>query len=56
MTHFLETISEQDFDNNVSRPETKWWLVTTTNITFYVNKLKNASLVQRKTQLLLKEG
>ena len=39
MARFLETVSEHDFEN-FDRPDTKWRYLSTTNITFYVNKLR----------------
>ena len=39
LSRFLETVSEHDFEN-FDRPDTKWRYLSTTNITFYVNKLR----------------
>ena len=44
LSRFLNTISEHDFSENISQPDTKWFYVSTTNITFYVNKLENAPI------------
>ena len=41
---FLHNISEENFRNTFSRPDTHWKFVQFTNITFYVYKLKNAPL------------
>ena len=39
LSRFLETLSENDFEN-FERPNTKWRYLSTTNIIFYVNKLR----------------
>ena len=50
LSRFLETISENDFEN-FERPNTKWRYLSTTNITFYVNKLRTAVIGQSVTLL-----
>ena len=45
LSRFLETISENDFEN-FERPDTKWQYLSTTNITFYVNKLRKTVIGQ----------
>ena len=49
LSRFLETISENDFVENFSRPDTKWAYLSTTNITFYDSKLKNIPIGQSET-------
>ena len=41
---FLHNISEENFRDTLSRPDTRWKFVQLTNITFYVYKLKDAPL------------
>ena len=41
---FLNTISEEDFLDSISRPDTKWKIYQATNILFFVHDLKNAPL------------
>ena len=49
LSRFLETTSEFDFLENFERPNTKWRYLSTTNITFYVNKLRKAVIGQSVT-------
>ena len=48
LSRFLETVSENDFEN-FDRPDTKWRYLSTTNVTFYVNKLRKAVIGQSVT-------
>ena len=48
LSRFLETVSENDFEN-FDRPDTKWRYLSTTNITFYVNKLRKTVIGQPVT-------
>ena len=48
LSRFLETVSEHDFEN-FDRPDTKWRYLSTTNITFYVNKLRKTVIGQSVT-------
>ena len=48
LSRFLETVSEHDFEN-FDRPDTKWRYLSTTNITFYVNKLRKTVIGQPVT-------
>ena len=41
---FLNSISEEDFLDNVFRPDTHWKIYRDTNILFFVHGLKNAPL------------
>ena len=49
LSRFLETISEFDFLENFERPNTKWRYLSTTNITFYVHKLRKTVIGQSLT-------
>ena len=40
LSRFLEPLSEFNFLENFERRDTKWWHLSTTNVTFYVNKLR----------------
>ena len=44
LVEFLYNISEENFSDTLSRPDTRWKFVQLTNITFYVYKLKVAPL------------
>jgi len=39
---FLNSIAEEEFLEKVKRPDASWKVVLISNLTFYVNKLKNA--------------
>ena len=41
---FLNSIAEENFIENITRPDTKWKIVQISNITFYVNHLQDAPL------------
>ena len=49
LSRFLETISEFNFLENFEKPDTKWRYLSTTNITFYVNKLRKTVIGQSVT-------
>ena len=49
LSRFLETVSEFNVLENFERPNTKWRYLSTTNITFYVNKLRKAVIGQSVT-------
>ena len=49
LSRFVETILENDFLENFSRPNTRWIYLSTTNITFYVNKLEKTPIRQSRT-------
>ena len=40
----LTSLAEESFFNKINRPDTKWKVVDITNITFYVNHVKDAPL------------
>ena len=42
LMNFLEKVAEEDFLDNVSRPDTKWKVHRATNILFFVHKLNDA--------------
>ena len=44
LVNFLNALSEEDFLETLTRPDTKWQIVDITNITFYVTKLKDMAL------------
>ena len=44
LVNFLNALSEEDFLETLTRPDTKWQIVDITNITFYVTKLKDVAL------------
>ena len=44
LVNFLNVLSEEDFMETLTRPNTKWQIVDITNITFYVTKLKDMAL------------
>ena len=41
LVNFLNALSEEDFLETLTRPDTKWQIVDITNVTFYVTKLKD---------------
>ena len=41
---FLHTLAEESFFDKINRPDSKWKVVDITNITFYVNHIKDAPL------------
>ena len=51
LSRFLETLSEFNFLENFERPDTKWQYLSTTNVTFYVNKLRKTPIGQCDTML-----
>ena len=44
LIEFLNTLAEESFFDQINRPDTKWKIVNISNITFYINHLKDASL------------
>ena len=44
LVNFLNALSEEDFLETLTRPDTKWLIVDITNVTFYVTKLKDMAL------------
>ena len=44
LIQFLNELAEESFFDKINRPDTKWRVVDITNITFYVNHLKDAPL------------
>ena len=44
LIQFLNTFAEESFFDQINRPETKWKIVNITNITFYINHVKDAPL------------
>ena len=44
LVNFLNALSEEDFLETLTRPDTKWQIVDITNVTFYVTKLKDMAL------------
>ena len=44
LVNFLNALSEEDFLETLTRPDTKWQVVDITNVTFYVTKLKDVAL------------
>ena len=42
LIQFLNALAEESFFDQINRPNTKWKIVNITNITFYVNHLKDA--------------
>ena len=44
LMNFLENIAEEDFLDNVTRPDTKWKVHRATNILFFVHKLNDTPL------------
>ena len=44
LIEFLNALAEESFFDKINRPDTKWKIVNITNITFYVNHLKDAPL------------
>ena len=44
LNEFLAQISDENFLDSVSRPDTKWWLYQIKNLLFFVNHLKHAPL------------
>ena len=44
LVNFLNALSEEDFMETLTRPDTKWQIVDITNITFYVTKLQDVAL------------
>ena len=44
LLEFLNTLAEEPFFDKINRPDTKWKIVNITNITFYVNHMKDAPL------------
>ena len=51
LLEFLNSISAELFPNHVSRPDTSWRVVDITNITFFVNHLKDSPLGSLTVQL-----
>ena len=41
LLHFLNSLAEESFYDGLTRPDTKWKVVQISNITFYVNTLKD---------------
>ena len=44
LVNFLNALSEEDFMETLTGPDTKWQIVDITNITFYVTKLQDVAL------------
>ena len=44
MVDYLRNLSEEEFQEKFTRPDTKWKISSVTNITFYINKLKATPL------------
>ena len=44
LIEFLNALAEESFFDKINRPDSKWKVVDITNITFYVNHIKYASL------------
>ena len=44
LIQFLNVLAEETFFDKINRPDIKWKIVNITNITFYVNHLKDAPL------------
>ena len=44
LIQFLNALAEESFFDKINRPDTKWKVVDITNITFYVNHIKDAPL------------
>ena len=42
--NFFNSLAEESFYDDLTRPDTKWKVAQISNITFYVNTLKNAPL------------
>ena len=49
LSRFLEIVSDFDVLEKFDRPDTKWRYLSTTNITFYVNKLRKTVIGQSVT-------
>ena len=49
LSRFLETVSDFDVLEKFERPNTKWRYLSTTNVTFYVNKLRKTVIGQSVT-------
>ena len=41
---FLNSIAEESFIENITRPDTKWKVIQISNLTFYINHLQDAPL------------
>ena len=41
---FLNSIEEENFIENITRPDTKWKIIQISNLTFYINHLQDAPL------------
>ena len=41
---FLNSIAEESFIENITRPDTKWKVIEISNLTFYINHLQDAPL------------
>ena len=41
---FLNSIAEESFIENITRPDTKWKIIQISNLTFYINHLQDAPL------------
>ena len=41
---FLNSIEEESFIENITRPDTKWKIIQISNLTFYINHLQDAPL------------
>ena len=44
MLDFLNSIAEESFIENITRPDTKWKVIQISNLTFYINHLQDAPL------------
>ena len=44
LIEFLNVLAEESFFDKINRPDIRWKVVNITNITFYVNHLKDAPL------------
>ena len=41
---FLNSIAEESFIENITRPDTKWKIIKISNLTFHINHLQDAPL------------
>ena len=44
LLNFLNSIAEESFIENITRPDTKWRIIHISNIAFYINHLQDAPL------------
>ena len=44
LTQFLSALAKESFFDKINRPDTKWQVLDITNITFYVNHIKDVPL------------